>query len=160
MNVWRNLVSDLMAEGVFMSQRIKPELLKERYDIEKASMALDTDGRIIGYCALWPTIYPEIVELGTLWVHKQYRGRRYGEKNISETIVADCTSKLKKAGLRGIMIVGINRAVKLAIDCGWEVDGTGNCQAIRWALTGEDRPRSSAGSARTPIRTILVYYPQ
>ncbi|MDP1709780.1 MAG: hypothetical protein Q8L21_02750 [Candidatus Komeilibacteria bacterium] len=159
MNIWRNLVRALKAEGVFMSHRLKPELLKERYESGLASVAFDSDGRIIAYCALWPTVWPGIVELGTVWVHKKYRGKYYNQQKISERIIVDCTNKLRKAGLRGIIVVGHKGAERLVIACGWQIDATGYCQSIRWALTGEDRPRPT-GSTKASERTILVFYPE
>ena len=159
MNIWKQLEDDLRAEGVFMAPRLQAGLLKQRYQANVASAAFDAGGRIIAFCALWPTGRPEVVELGTVWVFLPYRGKIYRGQRLSEAVVADCTAKLKTAKLRGIMVVGHKRAEEIATACGWEVDAHGDCQALRWALSGTDRPRS-ADSGKTAQRTALVYYPE
>ncbi len=159
MDIWDALEQDLQAEGVFMSHRLQAELLKERYQANMASAAFDADGHIIGFCAVWSTDQPTVVELGTVWVHPDYRGKIYGRRRISEAVVADCTAKLAAAGLRGIMVVGHRRAEELALSCGWQIDARGDCQALRWALSGVDRPPQT-DSAKASVRTALVFRPK
>ncbi|MAG28968.1 hypothetical protein CL632_02380 [bacterium] len=46
----------------------------ERYESGMAAVVFDLDGKIIAYTALFTTAFPNIYELGKVWVDKDFRG--------------------------------------------------------------------------------------
>lgn len=164
MRIWINLARALKRTGIFVAHRIKPKLLKERYEAGMASIALSLDGRsILGIAVLWPTSNPGVVENGTVFVRKRYRKKVYsGNQTICQAILAACANTLRAKNLRGIMVTDNPNLAKKACaeEIGWAIDDpAGHGQAIRWLLLGGDRV-VRADSDKAGARTVLVFYPE
>lgn len=129
----RALRWDIKHGAPFKKNRIGVRLLSSRYNAGYAGIMLNgTEEQIVGYAALWDTNFPGIVELGTFWVHPEYRGQ-----GVGSSVFHQCNTLLKMHNLFGIMLTGTPAAIIIARRCGWYIDSVGN-QFVARLLANQD----------------------
>lgn len=65
-------------ESTIMNTRTSPENLASVYQKGMATVLL-LDDSVIGFIAAWP-VAAGFVEVGSAWIHKDYRGKGYGNQ--------------------------------------------------------------------------------
>lgn len=139
---FKKLAFELQKEPDLAKNRLTAEKLKELYDAGLAEVVFDPSEKfIIACCFLWWTKFMVVVELGTLWVHKEYRRKLYGGKRLSERVFARCTYIARQRNLKAIMFTHVDCVAELALQYEWHQDSAGSCQRTR-SLVRPDAPDS------------------
>ncbi len=107
------LISMLTREAGILSSRITVEVLQEMIE-QGTMMTLEMNNVIIACCALWETGTEELFELGTVWVHPDYR-----EHRLASLMFAECTARVKAMGAQAFLITKHPAVVHLAQKHGW-----------------------------------------
>lgn len=102
LNQFERLAEELSKEARLMKSRIIPATLKNLHDNGLAEVKI-SHGHIIAFVALWPTSHNSWYELGTLWIHSDWRG-----KNLATKIFKKCLRENKE---RNIFL--ITRSIKV-----------------------------------------------
>lgn len=85
MNAWQWLSAELAREEKLLATRISAEKLQSQYEQGLAVLEKDEGGNIVAFGAIWPTV-EGWAELGTAWVHKDYRGKKLGVKMFEDRL--------------------------------------------------------------------------
>lgn len=86
LKVLKRLCAELRGEERIMQSRITPKKIRRLHEKGLCYFLRDdTDTKVIGFGALWPTKREGWYELGTMWVSKNYRCRGRGWKVFEKT---------------------------------------------------------------------------
>lgn len=125
-DIWRQLEQALRNAGVFLASRLAAEKFKERHEAGMGSIRFDAGGQVIGCAFLWETGESGLVELGTIWVHDEYRGQ-----GLSKRLFADCCDIIRQKELKAFMITCTDAVANLALRAGWIEDRPGAWKELR-----------------------------
>ncbi|HLD20264.1 MAG TPA: GNAT family N-acetyltransferase [Patescibacteria group bacterium] len=109
----RSLIAMLRQEPGILSDRITAEVLQVMIE-QGTMMTLEMNNVIIACCAIWETETEELFELGTVWVHPDYRDHR-----LASLMFAECTARVKSMGAQAFLITKHPAVVHLAQKHGW-----------------------------------------
>lgn len=108
-----DLIVMLRQEAGILADRITEDVVKRMIG-EGTMMTLEIKGGIIACSALWETGTEKLFELGTVWVHPDYR-----DHGLASLMFAECTARVKATGARAFLITKHPRVAHLAQSHGW-----------------------------------------
>lgn len=111
MNKWQQLAQDLQSEPTLLGVRNEPAFL-ERMCQEGYAVVVERNDCIIACCFLWETTEEAWRELGSVWVHPDYRGQGFGSDVFSKALAL-------RAAQHQFLITSHPKIVHLAIEAGW-----------------------------------------
>lgn len=85
MRIWETLAKSLQEEAAIMGYRNTPENLKNIHRLGLAALEIE-GGKIIAFAALWPTNHPLWLEIGSIWVDRDFRGRKHSSRIFQQLI--------------------------------------------------------------------------
>ena len=110
--IWDHLAEELDKEPALLGKRNTAKNLCNMWRKDQAVIHV-LNNRIIGFAALWDTSHPIWLELGSMWVHKPFRGNK-----IASELFLKCTRKLRK-GMRMFVITHNSKVLHLAKKAGF-----------------------------------------
>ncbi len=116
MEKWEVLSQAMREENtdgsVFLAERISPEALRRAYE-EQRAVFVEEDGRILGFAALWETAEVAWLEVGSLFVVRDARGRGLSSRLYPERLA------LIPPGIRSFVVTHRPEAAHLALRHGY-----------------------------------------
>jgi len=111
MRKWLELVAYLSEESALMGTRINAVALLDLYEAGRAEL-VEVDGQIVAFAALWDTPSEDWFELGSVWVHPEFRGRSFGSQVFQKLLVLAQAYKV-------FLITHNPKIMHLALQAGW-----------------------------------------
>ena len=110
--MWIHLAEELDKEQALLGGRNLAQNLHSMWGKNQAVIHV-ANKQIIGFAALWDTPHPIWLELGSMWVHRSFRGNK-----IASELFLKCISKLRE-GMRVFMITHNPKVLHLAKKAGF-----------------------------------------
>lgn len=134
MIIWETLAESLQEEAAIMGYRNTPRNLKRIHDSGLAAMEIGKDGKIIAFAALWPTGHPSWLEIGSVWVDRNFRGRK-----LSSGIFRQLIREMIPAGKQAFLIThSVSRIIHLVERHGFiKVPADGWNESVPFSVTCE-----------------------
>lgn len=120
--LWEGLSENLQKEETIMGYRNTAQNLRKLY-LKKLAAIRINENKMIAFAALWPTNDPFWLEAGSVWVHPEFRGKRYSSETFQELI--------QKSARDGKNIFSITHSVREMIHL-FEKHGFVEVQRDRW----------------------------
>lgn len=127
--MWFRLTQELLKESDILGERITPQYLKELHELGFAIAHYEKDV-IVGFAALWPTSHHEWRELGSVWVHSQWRGR-----GIASEVFALCMKKSMINSTRVLMVTHHPKVAHLAKKALFKEATCTTWETLPWEVT-------------------------
>lgn len=127
-SLWKRLSMKLHDETDLLGARIAPQNLLRSWEAGHA-IVRHVEDEIIAYVSLWETNHPLWFELGTLWVDREYRGRK-----ISSDIFYECFNTRSNGS--GIFIITHNpKVIHLGNKFGFSEATIETWSSLPWSVT-------------------------
>ena len=111
---WENLAKAIQSEEAIMGYRNTAENLKMLFEKKLAIVIFAENGEIITYGALWNTADENFLEVGSFWVHPDYREEKYSSEMFK--FLSELIPKNKIA----VCITHVDKVVHLIKKAGWD----------------------------------------
>ncbi len=150
---WNTLSHILKQEEYLLHTRLSPEILKQRYEDGFLFVSVYEE-KPIAMCVLWDSVSdPSWMELGTLWVHPEHRG-----KGLAKQMFGECMDKAQSVGVHIFLITHKQSVISIAESYGWKQENHSWMQDPFWVQICSPWDRYPTTIQPVPQEGVLCYF--
>lgn len=151
MDKWLELERQLRHEGTLLPERTRAEILRSAFAAGRLAVE-ERDNYIVAIAAIWPSPHPAWWEVGTIWVHPNFRRR-----GLANAVFSDALSKLHCLPGDGAFLITYKPHVAdMVLAAGW-TEVFWDISKVPEEAIQHRRYRHTAGAANVKERRLFCY---